>query len=228
MVEECLKGGFSDRFQLEEIFALEEWIMRHAKLLNSSGCRMTAVSPTELERISSLKTPNQAAALMAVTGDEAAIHPEKKHFYLGLDRIQDPGNVGTIFRIAEWFGIRAILLSEGCAHPLHPKVIQAAMGSVLRVPFQFTNLAASISQLPVDYPVIGTLLHGKPLSETSKPTEGIILIGNESQGLNTEILKRVNLPVTIESYSNNPGYPESLNAAIATAVVLHDFRNQRS
>lgn len=226
-MEECLSGALCGNFVLEEIFALPDWIKQHNDLLDAANITITAVDEVNLKKISTLKTPNQVIALLR-NHPVKIEHPQPRKFYLGLDRIQDPGNVGTIFRIAEWFGIESMYLSHGCAHPLSPKVIQSAMGSVLRVPFETVDLAVIIGQAPHDFPVIGTLLDGQALTEVRKPQEGLILIGNESAGLDQTLRPLVSLPVSVERHSIHPVYPESLNAAVATALVLRDFRLRNS
>lgn len=143
---------------------------------------------------------------------------------LMLDGVQDPGNLGTIIRIADWFGIDHIYCSRETADVFNPKVVQATMGSLARVKVEYTDLATLLDSLPDDYPVYGTLLDGNNIYNERLENRGIIVMGNEGNGISEEIRKRVNRRLLIPSYPPERPTAESLNVAIATAIVCAEFR----
>lgn len=192
---------------VQEIFATAEWVQANGK----TGVPVTEITEKELERISLLTTPNQALAIVR--------QPEHKKLpvpltglSVALDGIQDPGNLGTIIRTCDWFGIRHIFCSEDGADVFNPKVIQATMGSFLRVTVHYTALDTFLSQQQI--PVYAAVLNGKPV--TAKAKEGILLIGNESRGISALLKPFCTEQVAIE----RKGGAESLNAAVACGILL--------
>src|SRR5689334_7160276 len=174
---------------IKKIFALEEWIQTHQDLNIA-----TLVSETELKKISNQQTPNQVVAI--VEKKKIETEPQiKGHITLVLDGIQDPGNLGTIIRIADWFGIAQIVAAIDTADVYNSKVVQSTMGSILRVNVWYKELAIWFSK--VDVEVYGTLLHGENLYTHQKIKEGIIVIGNESQGIRNNLLPFINHAITI-------------------------------
>ena len=146
---------------------------------------------------------------------------------LALDGIQDPGNLGTIIRLADWFGITDIICSEETADAWNPKVVQATMGSLARVNITYTDLPALLDSLPADFPVYGTLLDGDNIYSQPLTSGGIIVMGNEGNGLTEKVRRRVNRRLLIPSYRKDDT-AESLNVAIATAIVCAEFRRRDS
>lgn len=195
-----------------EVFAVKEWVVEHQKQLVSFTC--TEIPEQELEKISQLATPNMVLAL--VKNIEPVIPKEVKgQVVLALDGIQDPGNLGTIIRIADWFGITQIMCSEDSADVFNPKVVQSTMGSIARVRVSYTSLVEWLSGLD-DVTIYATVLEGQDVTTMKKISSGVLLIGNESKGISPEILKLANATVTIP----RKGGAESLNAAVATGIVL--------
>ena len=137
--------------------------------------------------------------------------------------MQDPGNLGTIIRIADWFGIDDIVCSEDTADAWNPKVVQATMGSIARVNISYTNLPALLDRLPAGTPVYGTLLDGDNIYSQPLSARGIIVMGNEGNGLSAEVRRRVTHRLLIPSFREGDG-AESLNVAVATAIVCSEFR----
>ena len=156
---------------------------------------------------------------------DTAFDASDKKLTLALDGVQDPGNLGTIIRLADWFGIDNIVCSQETADAWNPKVVQATMGSIARVNIIYTNLNALIDTLPTDFPVYGTLLDGDNIYTQQLTTGGIIVMGNEGQGLTEEVRRRVNHRLLIPSYRTEDT-AESLNVAIATAIVCAEFRRR--
>lgn len=143
---------------------------------------------------------------------------------LMLDGVQDPGNMGTIIRIADWFGIDHVYCSADSVDVFNPKTVQATMGSLARVKVEYSNLEEVIDSLPKDYPVYGTLLDGENIYNTKLSKKGIIIMGNEGKGISESLRKRITHRILIPSYPPCRPTAESLNVAIATAIVCAEFR----
>lgn len=204
LVEELLLT----QYEVKGIYALAAWAEKHSHLPN-----LTVITEQELERISNLQTPSQVLAV--VVQPEQAPSPElENQLTLVLDNIQDPGNLGTIIRIADWFGIRQIVASPDTVECYNPKVIQSTMGSFARVQVWYTPLPTFLQS--VKLPVYGALLTGKNLFEETPLKEGLLVIGNESKGIAPELLQFISHPVTIPRI----GGAESLNAAVATGIIV--------
>ena len=197
--------------QVQQVFGLKEWLTDHAKLLN--GIVTIEVSEAELEKISQLQTPNQVIALVRKFERVTAINLKGK-LVLALDTIQDPGNLGTIIRIADWFGIEYIICDHDSADQYNPKVVQATMGSIARVKLLYTDLAGWLAEQKTT--IYAAALEGENITTMQKPVEGIIVIGNESKGISPDILQLVTKKITIPQ----KGKAESLNAAVATGIIL--------
>ena len=193
---------------VRELFATERWLKDH----RNTGVQVSEVSEEELERISQLSTPNQVLAIVEKFPEEpigtAAIT-------LALDAIQDPGNLGTIIRIADWFGVSQVVCGTGCADMYNPKVIQSTMGSIARVRVNQTDLFPWIASQE-EVPVYAAALNGEDVADMAPLTKGIILVGNESKGIDPELMSLAKVKITIPK----KGKAESLNAAVATGIIL--------
>ena len=196
---------------IKQIYALNNWI--ESNNLNVLP-EVIEITEEELEKISQLKTPNQVllVAEKMKWGEEETI---KNTITLVLDTIQDPGNMGTIIRLADWFGIKQIICSHECADIYNPKVVQSSMGSIARVRVNYADLKDWLKKNK-DIPVYATAMDGNDISYMKKINEGIIIIGNESKGISVEILAETNTKITIKG----KGKAESLNAAVATGIIL--------
>lgn len=200
---------------LEALYYLPEWAAENGRLLSdipeSTRQEITAM---EMEKISFLHTPSPVLGLFKkpVFRDQLQT---KQSFGLVLDAIQDPGNMGTIIRTADWFGVSYIICHGDCADCFSPKVVQSTMGSLARVRIEYRD-AISFLKDNIQVPVFAALLEGKSMYELPKQSEGVLLIGNESKGLRPELLQGNIQPVTIPGR----GGAESLNAAVATGILL--------
>ena len=145
---------------------------------------------------------------------------------LALDGVQDPGNLGTIIRIADWFGIEDILCSHDTVDCWNPKVVQATMGSIARIKLHYTDLIKMVDDLPSDYPVYATLLDGNNIYDQPLSHHGMIIMGNEGNGISPELRKRINRKLFIPNYPPARKTAESLNVAIATSIVCAEFRRR--
>jgi TrmH family RNA methyltransferase len=195
---------------IQQMFATKEWLQQHSQGLN--GIEAIEVSEDELGKISQLATPNQVIAI--VRQFDSPSFTAKDTVTLVLDTIQDPGNLGTIIRIADWFGIGQIVCSKDCADLYNPKVVQSTMGSVARVKVIYTDLAEWIAGQNV--PVYAAALEGQDISTIKKIKEGILIVGNESKGISPDVMKLAKERITIV----RKGEAESLNAAVATGIIL--------
>ncbi|MFI5185925.1 MAG: TrmH family RNA methyltransferase [Chitinophagales bacterium] len=193
------------------LFSLNEWIEKNKELLLKID--VTEITETELERISQLKTPNQVIAVFKKFEINKPVTQGK--ISLVLDGIRDPGNMGTIIRIADWFSISQIICSTDCADVYNPKVIHATMGSIARVEVFYTDLLEWIRQQSISG-IYAASLAGKDVTKMSALKEGLIIIGNESRGIHDELVSYANEKITIPK----KGKAESLNAAVATGIIL--------
>ncbi len=195
-----------------QVYALKEWIddNRNA-LVNKENYE---ISEAELERISQLTTPNKVLAIVKMF-DVGAMIAVKGKITLVLDAIRDPGNMGTIIRNADWFGVELIICSHDCADVYNPKVVQATMGSIARVKLFYTDVKEWLGRQK-DISVYAAAMEGKDITTLKKLQEGIILIGSESRGIQPGIMELANVKITIPK----KGKADSLNAAVATGIIL--------
>ena len=147
--------------------------------------------------------------------------------YLALDGVQDPGNLGTIIRIADWFGITTIFCSHDTADVYNPKVVQATMGSIARIKVVYTDICRLISNAPEDTPIYGTFLDGDDIHGQQLSSHGVIIMGNEGRGVSAPVSAHVSHRLFIPNYPPGSSTSESLNVAIATAIVCNEFRRPR-
>jgi RNA methyltransferase, TrmH family len=175
---------------------------------------VTEVLEHELARISALSTPNQVLAIVKIP-EPQPVPEELTGFVVALDGIQDPGNLGTIIRTCDWFGVHAIFCSEDCADLYNNKVIQATMGSFMRVNLFYTPLAGLLLRQK-NTPVYAAMLNGEPVSGIKKTEKGILVIGNESRGIRPDLQPFCTHQISIEK----KGGAESLNAAVACGILL--------
>jgi TrmH family RNA methyltransferase len=205
----------SRKFVCKELFALEEWIQEHGRsVFVPKDAVITEVKDFELKKISSLATAHSVLAVFEKRKPDLNIQTASK-IILALDTIQDPGNLGTIIRIADWFGIADIVCSIGCADMYNAKVVQSTMGSLGRVNVIYTDLVEWLKKNN-QTKIYSASLEGKNVSTVGKLKEGIIIIGNEAHGVSDEVMDLVNEKITIPKI----GEAESLNAAVATGIIL--------
>ena len=204
------------------IAALPEWISENAKIV--SGTEYDIVTPDELQRASLQKNPQQVIALFPIPEHRFCTEQLRNELVLMLDGVQDPGNLGTIARIADWFGIRNIICSTETADIYNPKAVQATMGALARVKFHYTDLLQLLSQY--DGPVYGTFLDGENIYGQELSENGIIVMGNEGKGISQGVGKMINRRLYIPNYPIGTQTTESLNVAIATSIVCAEFRRR--
>ena len=213
-------GDLMRKYQPIAIYATEEYFK--ASEVRSQD---TVVTAEELRRISFLQTPQQVLAIFPIPEPNNQLSINNCQLSLALDGIQDPGNLGTIIRIADWFGIDTIYCSEDTADAYNPKVVQATMGSLAHVHIIYTNLIKLFDSLPNDYPIYGTLLDGDDIYQQPLSQEGIIVMGNEGNGISEAIRQHVTHHLLIPNFHQGDS-AESLNVAIATAITCSEFRRR--
>lgn len=219
------------------VIATPQWLADHRAHPQLRGAELMEATDEELRRTSFLKHPQQVIAVFPMLAPCAGL-PDgggaphaltalpARELCLALDGVQDPGNLGTIIRIADWFGIGHIFCSEDTADLYNPKVVQATMGSLARVALHYTDLAALADALPEGTPVYGTLLDGHDLYAEELTPHGLIVMGNEGNGLSPDMRRRVTRRLLIPNYPPGRDTAESLNVAIATAITCAEFRRK--
>ena len=213
------------KFSVKTIYAYTDWILENKKRLPEK-VEIFEVNNKELQRISTLVTPNQVLAIVSKPNFDTPNTSQPEDLTIILDDIKDPGNMGTIIRTADWYGIHHIICSENSVDIFNPKVIQASMGSVSRVSVNYLNLSEFLSQLPNEVNVYGALLEGKDIYKTKLVNKGYLLIGSESHGISEELKNFVTDKITIPPFSHESVGAESLNASVATAIICSEFRRQ--
>ena len=221
-------GDLLVHYQPRSLFATDKWLKDHSSTISHFSSAITEVTDEELRRLSFLQHPQQVLALFPIPSMAAANCPLSivHQLSIALDGIQDPGNLGTIIRIADWFGIEQIFCSDDTVDSWNPKVVQATMGSIARVNIIYINLSEFLDTLPADFPVYGTLLDGDNIYTQPLTPHGLIVMGNEGNGISPEIRQKVNRRLLIPSYRTDDT-AESLNVAIATAITCAEFRRRR-
>ena len=204
------------------VAALPEWIASNANLLNNTT--YDTLTPDELQKASLLMHPQQVIALFQIPENELNPDLLKDELILMLDGVQDPGNLGTIARVADWFGIRHIICSPDTADIYNPKAVQATMGALARVKFYYTELTMVLSQY--SGPIYGTFLDGNNIYKEELSRHGIIVMGNEGKGISQRTREMINRRLLIPNYPEGTLTTESLNVAIATSIVCAEFRRR--
>ncbi len=220
-----LVGELVPAFTARYIAATQEWANANSSLLQRLAVQPEIVTDDELRKVSSLETPQQVLAIFEQPRyKEDARQVISNSLCLALDDVQNPGNFGTIIRIADWFGIGDIFCSRNTADVYNPKTVQACMGGLARVRVHYVDLPDLLATLPDSTPVYGTFLHAPSIYKTDLSTTGLIIMGNEGRGISDDVARYVNRRVTIPNYPEGSLTTESLNVAIATAIVCAEFR----
>jgi RNA methyltransferase, TrmH family len=211
----------SAKFEVVELF-LTSSALKEVSAGKFAGIEVTEISDSELERISMLTTPSFGLALLKIPEEISPVVPKNDEIIVLLDSIRDPGNMGSIVRLCDWFGVSQIICTEDTVDVYSPKVIQASMGSVCRIPVCYTNAAHWLDSVKDNASIYATVMNGKPLQSIKKTLPCVIIIGSESHGVSSQILKFATEHITIESALHSGA--ESLNAALAAGIVLYEFR----
>ena len=222
LVRELLVAGL----KIDYIIAEAGWLQEIDKDVTQKYTCYVA-DETALKKLSGQVTPNRVTAVMPLFAHTKADLPSKNERVIALDCIQDPGNLGTIIRLADWFGIDHIVCSNDCADFYNPKVIQSTMGAFLRVKVHYTNLESYLQEArDANIPVYGAFLKGDNIYNASLYKQAIIVMGNESKGISDNIGSYVSQSITIPSFRSGDAGSESLNVAVATAIICSEFARQ--
>jgi len=223
LCDEFLQSGFT----IQGIYVLEHKREKYELLLSklSKKIEIVLLKSEEMDKLSNLSTPSDVLCVVDIPEDAELNTLDEKfltnNLILVLDGVKDPGNMGTIIRIADWFGIKHIVCSEDCVELYNPKVVQSTMGSILRTTVYYTSLAEFIQSF-TGISVYGALLEGKNVYEMDEKMKGILLMGSESHGISKALLPLINKPITIPSF----GGAESLNVAVATAILCSEAKRR--
>ncbi len=220
-------------FKLRYLVATSAWLEEHASALSSlvkeklSDEVLLIAKNDEMARISSMSTPQGVLAVMELPDRDSRPDIAEGELALALDRVQDPGNLGTIIRVADWFGIHKIFASMETVDRFNPKVVQSTMGALARVDVLYCNLEQTLGLLAEKgVPVYGTFLDGQNLYDTELSRWGVIVMGNEGNGISPEVAARINRRIKIPSFPPDASTVESLNVGTATAVTVAEFRRR--
>jgi RNA methyltransferase, TrmH family len=211
MLSEAINSHPAD---ISRVYMLWDWALQNPDLTKKLASEIIYVNEDEMGKISFLSNPSQVLAIMAKPQSrQASSFPG---ITVLLDGIQDPGNMGTIIRTADWFGVENIICGDGSVDCYNPKVIQSTMGSIFRMNIIYQNLYSFLTKWPA-VPVLISSLDGKPLDEVRKQDHAFLVVGNESRGVSDEIINKATVKIRIEGH----GSSESLNAAVATGILLY-------
>ncbi|MFL5752478.1 MAG: TrmH family RNA methyltransferase [Bacteroidia bacterium] len=211
------------RIKVREIFALKNWLEKNHEAIHGS-IAVTSVAEEELKKISTLSTPNQVVVICEIPHAEIDYTLVEKELTVFLDDIRDPGNLGTIIRVADWFGLSQVICSEECVEVYSPKTIMSSMGSISRVNVvtaDFAEVKRNLQDKGKHVPVYGAVLSGENIYSAKDLSPGLLVIGNESNGISEKVMRGLTHRIKIPSSSKNGA--ESLNAAIAASLVIAEF-----
>ena len=225
-----LVGDLLGVFECAYLVATAEWLREYEMWVErqrQKGVEVDEVTEEELKRVSFQEAPQQVLAVFRQPTYEVNAHEvAKRQLCLALDDVQNPGNLGTIVRLADWFGIEHIFCSRGCADIYNPKTVQATMGGIAHVQVHYVDLPEMLSSWESDIPIYGTFLDGENMYEKKLENRGLIVMGNEGKGVSKEVERYVTERLYIPNYPAGRETSESLNVAIATAIVCAEFRRR--
>ena len=217
-----LVSDLSSHFKCRLLIGTEQWI----KSNNVHAEETVTVEKDDLSRVSLLKTPQDVLAVFEMPAHHVSFDKPRNELCLALDDVQDPGNLGTIIRIADWFGIRHIYCSNGTVDAFGPKTVQATMGALARVQLHYCDIKKLISSLE-NTPVFGTFLDGDNIYNCELSGNGLIVMGNEGNGISKDVSELINRRILIPNYPQGNETTDSLNVAVATAIVCSEFRRRQ-
>jgi RNA methyltransferase, TrmH family len=212
--------------KVKELFATSDFISENKKYLHKAALVIESTS-AEIKKASLLQQPQNCLAICELPS-QPQLPPNPKGIFLFLDGIQDPGNLGTIIRTCDWFGMNYLFCSPDTADVFNPKVIQASMGSFSRVKTIYTPFDTVSAYLQKsEIPVYGTFLEGKNIYTENLPDNALIILGNEGRGIRKELADKINFPLNIPSFSQFEKKAESLNVAVSAAIICNEFARKK-
>ena len=225
MVGELTGGKAGAGHQIHILFATGDWIEQHKTRLSTSGVRVIEAGVYEMKKVSNLLTPPPVIALVTMPQPVFDVNEILHHPVLAFESIRDPGNLGTILRTADWFGIDYVICTPDSADVYNPKVVQSTMGAITRVRIIYREIEQILDQPSMQQKTVyGTFLDGESIYETNLIANPLILFGNESHGLSNRYNPYIHKKISIPSFSVNGAGPESLNVATSVAIVCSELR----
>ena len=212
-----IKELLSSDFTIEKLFVTEEFLSKNTEI-KTKNIPVDLIDEKDLTKAGTYFTNNAALAIVRMK-PAISITVDAGTLYLALDDIRDPGNLGTIIRLADWYGLKHIICSENCADFYNPKVIAATMGSFTRVNVHYVNLIHFLKELPANFPVYGASLQGQNIHKLQLKPTGMLVMGNEAHGISPEVEAQITSLIKIPGF----GQAESLNVANATGIILDNF-----
>jgi len=220
LVEDLLQA----RCHIQTIIATNLWLRDNAI---PKEIEIIEATEEELKKISHLKTAPPVIALVKMPDNQNIATPDKDNLVLVLDAVQDPGNMGTIIRLADWFGIKEIVCSQNTVDCYNPKVVQATMGAIARIKVQYVDIEKYIQTAKNQHiPTYGTFLEGKNIYTEKLSAAGIIVMGNEGKGISAGVEAHITHKILIPDFAKPGGKPESLNVSVAAAIVCSEFKRR--
>ena len=221
--EKLVQELFLSDMKVDTLIARPSWIERNRRKAQSYNT--IEVNEIEMGRVSNFKSLPEVIALAQIPVKEHSPEEIKNELSIVLNGIQDPGNLGTILRLSDWFGVRHVFCDHDCANIFNPKSVQASMGAIFRVNVFYLDLVEFIPQfVDQDFPCYGAFLEGENIYRTELRTKGFIVMGNEGNGISPAIERFVTRKITIPSFAHSPYSTESLNVGVATGIILSEFK----
>ena len=221
--EKLVQELFLSDMKVDTLIARPSWIERNKQKAQSYNT--IEVNEIGMGRVSNFKSLPEVIALAQIPVKEHSPEEIKNELSIVLNGIQDPGNLGTILRLSDWFGVRHVFCDHDCANIFNPKSVQASMGAIFRVNVFYLDLVEFIPQfVDQDFPCYGAFLEGENIYRTELRTKGFIVMGNEGNGISPEIERFVTRKITIPSFAHSPYSTESLNVGVATGIILSEFK----
>ena len=208
-----IKEFLRSNFELDTLFTTK-------LIFDAPAAQITEISEVELKKITTLKNPNTALAIFKIP---ESVSPKNEGLIIALDAIRDPGNLGTIIRLCDWYGVQDLLCSTTTVDCYNSKVVQATMGSLTRVNVVYLDLESFLESY--SNPIVGTFMTGDNIYTTQLPAQGVVILGNEANGISEIIQSKINNRITIPQFGKQQA-TESLNVANATAIVLSEFKRR--
>jgi len=227
--EKLVMEMLDSEFSVTYIAGTKDWFEKQNKQTLNQCKEQDVVNQKELDRLSFQKTPQNVLCVAKLPNYQLNFEELKNELTLVLDNVQDPGNLGTILRVADWFGIGHIICIEDTADAFNPKVVQSTMGAICRVKTYYEDFETLLPKIKsLGLPLYGTTLDGENVYNTPLANEGLIMMGNESKGINAQWIKMLDKKLMIPFYPEKKKRSESLNVAIASAIVCAEFRRRQS
>lgn len=208
--------------QIKAIYHTSDWSLK----LKQLDIEFFEISEDEMKKISGLSSYPKVLALVKIPYFDISLIDFSNSLTIALDEIQDPGNLGTIIRLADWFGIDYIICSQGTVDAFSPKVVQASMGAISRVKINYCDLPKKLKEYSKTIPIYGTFMAGDDIYHTNLSSKGIIVMGNEGNGISIEVESFITQKIHIPTFAANRTSVESLNVAMATAIVCSEFKRR--